>query len=161
MGLYLSMANYAGTSRLLGGLGDPYGFRARLLVYASGVSLVGACAVVAVSLVTGWSWSLFLWGLGVGLLGPVMSEVLRGMASSYLALTPQQLADAQVRVRAHRLLVIPMGVAVGLAVGLLAGAFVLVWIDIVATVMLLVFGLLPALIKLPRMKGRGDTGGSS
>lgn len=161
MGIQFSMANYDGTSRPLGGLGDPYGPRARLLVYASGVSMVGACAVVALSLGTGWSWSLFLWGLGVGLLGPVISEVLRRIASSYLAPTPQQLADAQVRVRAHRLLVIPMGVAVGFAVGLLAGALEVVWVDVVPTVALLLFGLLPALIQLPRFRRAGHAGESS
>lgn len=155
------MADHAGGSRQRGVLGDPYGPRARWLVYASDVCLVGGCASFAINLGRGWSWPLFVWGVIVGLLIPAMSELVRRIASSYMRLTPQQLTEAQPRVRAHRLLVIPGGVATGLGVGLLAGSLMSAWPDVVASVALLLVGLLPALVWLPVIKRKGLASGAT
>jgi hypothetical protein len=92
---------------------------------------------------------------------PATSEVVRRIARSYLRLTPQQHAEAQPRVRAHRWLVIPGGVATGLSLGLVAGSLEVAWPDVVATVGIVLFGLLSVLILLPAMKRKASASGAA
>lgn len=79
---------------------DPYGTRARWLVYASLVPILGSCAELAVIFGTGWSWGLFLWGVAAGLFIVVCSEAIRKISMLYLGLKPEQRANAVSRVRA-------------------------------------------------------------
>jgi hypothetical protein len=129
---------------------DAYGPRARWLVYASLVPILGSCAELAVIFGTGWSWGLFLWGVAAGLFIVVCSEAIRKISM----LTPEQRANAASRVRAQRLLVVPNSVGFGLACGVLAGGLQTPWPDILvsAAVVCLVF-LLP-LASLPLLRRR-------
>jgi hypothetical protein len=159
VGMTWSMADYGHPSRSAGGLGDPYGAPVRWLSYVGDICMVGAGVSVAVNVGTGWAWPLFVWGLAIGLLGPPISEILRRFAVSYLRLTPEEVAKSRARVKAHRLLIIPTGVALGLTIGLFAASLMAAWVDQVATV-IAVLALLPVLIQLPALKRKrqGHTG---
>jgi MFS family permease len=58
--------------RATGVLGDPYGPRSRLLMYASGAAVLVACAVAAVQF-GHWRWWLFSWGVVIGLVSATIA----------------------------------------------------------------------------------------
>jgi hypothetical protein len=109
----------------------------------------------AVNVGTGWAWPLFVWGLAIGLLLPIISETVHRVAASYLRLTPEEVARSRALVSARRLVIIPTGVALGLTIGLVAASWMVAWVDRVATV-IVVLSLLPVFILFPALKRKRE-----
>jgi hypothetical protein len=126
----------------------------RLALYASDLCVIGACAVFAVTVGTGWSWALFLWAVAIGALGVCSVELFRKVAASRSRLTPEQLTAMQPRLRSHRLLSIPAALAMSVAIGLIAGSLEAPWIDVTYAVAMLLLIPLPLLIALVIIKRR-------
>jgi hypothetical protein len=129
----------------------------RLAVYASSLCVIGACAVVAVRLGTGWSWAFFLCAVAIGALAALTPELIRKFAVSQLQLTPEQVTAMQPRLAARRLVVIPSGLAMGVGIGLIAGSLEAPWIDVAYFVAMLLLTVPPALIALVVVKRRRPT----
>jgi MFS family permease len=94
-------------------------------------------------------------GLAIGLLVPIISETVHRVAPRYLRLTPEEVAKLRSLVRARRLVIIPTGVALGLTIGLLAASWMAAWVDLIATV-IVVLSLLPVLILFPALKSKRE-----
>jgi hypothetical protein len=131
---------------------DLFGLPMRLALYASDLCVIGACAVFAVTVGTGWSWALFVWAVAIGALGTFGAELFRKVAVSRSRLTPEQLTAIQARVTARRLAVVPAGLAMSVAIGLIAGSLEAPWIDVAYAVAMLLLLALPVLIALVILK---------
>src|SRR5450631_4890327 len=108
--------------------GDLYGPRGRRLVYTSVAAGIAAAGAVASVAGTGWSWPLFAWGWGAGVLGVVCNEII---AKLLRAIIGPATADDRERIEAkrgqQRWLVFPASGGTGVAVGIVAGALETPW----------------------------------
>lgn len=142
--------------RLIGVLGDPYGRRSRLLIYASGTAVLAACAVAAIQF-GHWRWWLFIWGVLVGLASATLYQLLLRLLPSLMHAGAEQRAQAQRRIAEMKRAVSPLAVSFGVAFGLLASGLASPWPDILLTVGVVVFQLVVPAAMLPLVRRRAQS----
>ena len=132
---------------------DLYGPHGRHLVYVSVAAGIAAAGAVAFIAGTGWSWPLFAWGLGAGVLGIVCNEIV---AKLLRAIISPVTVDDRERIKAkrakQRLLVLPASAGTGVAVGIVAGASGTPWPDLLLTAFVVVFEMVFPLMLVLRAK---------
>jgi hypothetical protein len=136
---------------------DLFSFPLRLGLYASDLFVIGACAVVAVKLGSGWSWPLFLCAVAIGTLAALTPELIRKVTVVRLQLTPAQVKAMQPRRVVRRRMAVSSGLTIGVAIGLLAGSFEAVWIDVAYFVAMLLLMALTAMVIIVIVKHRPPT----
>jgi hypothetical protein len=120
---------------------NPYGPETRRLVYASTVCALGAAAVLAATVGSGWSWLLFAWGAVLGVIGAAGNEFLVKVLVSVARPDADGLRRMRLRRHDQRLLLYPASLGTGLAVGTIAAALQDAWPDVLMTVAVLFFEL--------------------
>jgi hypothetical protein len=126
----------------------------RRLVYLSNGLLTAAAIVFAVTVGTGWSWWLFVWGAALGVLGVVGNELLARV--TLRVLRPAATDVERLRSRRHdqRLIVFPSALITGCAIGIIAAGLQSAIPDALMTVAVVVFevGLPLAMLRLLRRR---------
>jgi MFS family permease len=145
--------------RATGVLGDPYGPRSRLLMYASGAAVLVACAVAAIQF-GHWRWWLFSWGALIGLVSATIYALLLRLLPALVHATVEQTAQAQPRITQMKRAVYPLLVNLGLAFGVLASGLASPWPDILLTVGVIVFQLVVPMALLPLVRRRAQSTGN-
>ncbi|HVA59207.1 MAG TPA: hypothetical protein VNG13_01565 [Mycobacteriales bacterium] len=133
---------------------DPYSGVGRRLQYASFGLVLASCAAVAGVAGTGWSWWLFAWGVGAGILGMACYRLTIRFVMVALKPSPADQAKAQQLVKARSRVVYPMYLGFGLAIATVTAALQTAWPDILLTGAIVVFGLLLPLLFLRIAKRR-------
>jgi hypothetical protein len=133
---------------------NPYGPEARRLVYASTVCALGAAAVLAAIVGSGWSWLLFAWGAVLGVVGAAGNEFLVKVLVTVARPDADGLRRMRSRRHDQRLLVYPASLGTGLAVGTIAAASQDAWPDVLMTVAVLFFELTLSLAMISWIKRR-------
>jgi hypothetical protein len=146
-----------GTSRLLA---DPYGPAGRLVMYASGATVVVACSITALSM-GHWRWPLFAWGIGDGVLSAVIYRLLLTLLPSLLHVSADRLTQAQPRLDQMRRALTPTLLSMGLGVGILASGMASPWPDILLTAVVIVFQVIVPAAMLPALMRRAATSGNA
>src|SRR5450432_1222747 len=109
-------------------LGDPYGPRSRLLMYASGATVLVTCVVAAVQF-GHWRWWLFAWGVLIGLVSAAIYELSLRLLPALAHATVAETAQAQPRIAQIKRAVYPLAVTFGVAFGVLASGLARPWPD--------------------------------
>lgn len=128
---------------------------------ASGLAVIGASTLVAVTVHHRWSWPLFVWGVAWG---PVVSAYAYFSTRAFGHVLARRGSDAdrdQLRVKLdelwprYRALYAGL-VLFGLGIGILAGGLHSAAVDLVATIGWVVVGVLPPLVLVPILLRRAD-----
>lgn len=139
-------------------LGDPYGTVGRRLMYANGVAIVVVCGIAALH-VGHWRWWLFAWGIGAGLLSATVYGLLLKLLPALLHLPAERTAQAQPRLAQMKHALYPVLLSLGLGIGLLSSGLANAWPDILLTVGIPVFQLMPMAL-FPALRQRVPTSGN-
>jgi hypothetical protein len=141
-------------------LADPYGQAGRLLMYASGATVVVACGVTALSM-GHWRWPLFAWGIGDGILSAVIYGLLLTLLPTLLHVPADRRTQAQPRLDQMRRALTPTLLSMGLGIGTLASGMASPWPDILLTAAVIVFQVVVPAAMLPALMRRAATSGSA
>jgi MFS family permease len=152
----IAMTDAQPARRPIGVLGDPYGPRSRLLMYASGATVLVACAVAAIQF-GHWRWWLFAWGVLIGLMSATIYELLLRLLPALVHATVDQRAQAQPRIAQMKRAVYPLLVNLGVAFGVLASGLASPWPDILLTAGVIVFQLVVPAALLPLLRRRAQS----
>jgi hypothetical protein len=112
---------------------DPL-WRLRWWLLASGISTLAALAVLDLDLSLSWHWSLFPWGIAVGMVGAGFINMALRAASLLSKLD----LERRTRIRRRRLIYTWMWLFLGIETGMAAAMFDLVWIDVAVAAYVLV-----------------------
>jgi small neutral amino acid transporter SnatA (MarC family) len=133
---------------------SPYSPKMRRLVYLSDALLLASAGVIAALIGTGWSWWLFAWGLGLGVLGIAGNEFLVRLTVRIVRPGANDLDRMRSRRHDQRLLVFPSALATGCAVGILSAGLQSAVPDVLMTVGVVVFEVGLPLAMLPWLRRR-------
>jgi MFS family permease len=104
---------------------DPL-WRRRGMLLASMIVVLAALGLLVSMHHTNWSWSLFFWGIVIGLAGLAVIATMSGLVSRRQGIT----ADQRLRLRRRVTIYAFCWIAAGLTCGSIAAAFDQPWIDI-------------------------------
>ena len=116
----------------------PYSPQVRMLVYLSNGFLIAAAVVTAAVAGTGWSWWLFIWGVGLGVLGLVGNELIVRATVRIVRPIASDLERLRSRRHDQRLIVFPSALLTGCAVGIIAAGLQSAVLDVLMTVVVVV-----------------------
>jgi MFS family permease len=136
-----------------GPFGDLYGPRFRLLMYASGATVLVTCVVAAVQF-GHWRWWLFAWGVLIGLVSAAIYELSLRLLPALAHATVAETAQAQPRIAQMKRAVYPLAVTFGVAFGVLASGLARPWPDILLTAGVIVFQIVMPATLLPLVRRR-------
>jgi MFS family permease len=140
----------------IGVLGDPYGRRSRLLIYASAAAVLFACTVAAIQF-GHWRWWLFAWGVLIGVLSATIYGLSLRLLPVLLHVPVGRIATAQPRVSQMKRALYPLQVTFGVAFGVLASGLASPWPDILLAAVVIVSQLAVPIALLPMVRRRAQT----
>jgi hypothetical protein len=89
-------------------------------VYLSNAILIATAVVTAALVGKGWSWWLFIWGAGLGVLGLAGNELIVRVMVRMARPVPSDLERLRSRRHDQRLIVFPSALLTGCAIGIIA-----------------------------------------
>ncbi|HEY3926036.1 MAG TPA: hypothetical protein VGL75_15845 [Acidothermaceae bacterium] len=132
----------------------PYSRQVRLLVYLANAILIATAVVTATVVGKGWSWWLFLWGAGLGVLGLAGNELIVRVTVRIVRPSASDLERLRSRRHDQRLIVFPSALLTGCAIGIIAAGLQSDVPDVLMTVLIVVLELALPVVLLSLLRRR-------